>query len=208
MTNNDKLSFILTHLVIFSMAGLVNAAEKTETSNQIIKWKDEKGFTHYGDKLPVQESGRDNAILNQQGVILKQNKSKSGQATENSADSAEYLEQKRQDKALLSSFTTAKEIDAARDRSLEMDTAILHGLEVRKSNAILRLNEQSKDIDDYKRKRKPVPDVVFREIKATKAEISRIDTDILDRQKQMDQTRKRFEDDKQRFILLKKIEQQ
>jgi Domain of unknown function (DUF4124) len=34
----------------------------------IVKWKDSNGVTHYGDKLPAQEAGRTNTVLNKQGM--------------------------------------------------------------------------------------------------------------------------------------------
>src|SRR5690606_10272736 len=93
---------------------------------KIHKWVDEKGVTHYGDKMPAKDVHRDNSVLNNQGVTIKRNQV--GQNNNNELD-ASLIEQGRRDRALRGSYTHAEEIDLAKDRSLQMDQVSIQALE-------------------------------------------------------------------------------
>src|ERR1051325_1617382 len=88
-------------------------------SGQIIKWVDEKGVTHYGDRLPPQYAGRDNSTISHQGVLLKRNLPAKPQDANADADKEKTLDQKRRDHALLATYSTEQEIDLARDRNMQ-----------------------------------------------------------------------------------------
>lgn len=171
---------------------------------KIHKWVDEKGITHYGDKMPAKDVHRDNSVLNNQGVVIKRN-----QVTNinNNEIDADLLEQKRRDRALRASYTNAEEIDLARNRSLEMDQASISALEQRKASAVKRLENVQKSIDGFVQKEKPVPDDLNKDAQDIKAEIARIDDQISHRKSSMEATNKRFNEDKQRFMEIKAEQQ-
>lgn len=171
---------------------------------KIHKWVDEKGVTHYGDKMPAKDVHRDNSVLNNQGVVIRRN-----QVTNinNNEMDANLLEQKRRDRALRASYTNAEEIDLARNRSLEMDQASIHALEQRKASAIKRLENVQKSIDSFVQKEKTVPDDLNKDAQDIKAEIARIDDQISHRKSSMEATNNRFNEDKQRFMEIKAEQQ-
>src|SRR5690606_32990134 len=74
-------------------------------NGRIHKWVDDKGITHYGDKMPAKDVHRDNAVLNNQGVVIRRNQINQQTVDEN------HLEQQRRDRALRASYTTEDEID-------------------------------------------------------------------------------------------------
>lgn len=168
---------------------------------KIHKWVDDKGVTHYGDKMPAKDANRDNSVLNNQGVVIKRNQVSHQQDVDQSA-----LEQKRRDRALRASYTTEDEIDLARDRSLQTDKVALQALEQRKSGALKRLENSQKNADGFAKRKKPVPDDLSRDLDDIKAEIDRIDRQIDGRKTSMDSIRKRFNEDKQRFIEIKQAQ--
>jgi hypothetical protein len=189
--------FIL--VAIMTISGLAHA------ERGIVKWVDDKGITHYGDSIPPQYSGRSNSVINKQGRVVKQNKPVNVEAT--TADDAEIkanAEQKRHDRALLAAYTTEEEFDLARDRHLQTDEAAVQGLQQRIVSTKERLDANKKTADRFIKRKKPVPDDVLQDIKGNETEIARVETQIKDRKQSMEATRQRFDNDKQRFIELKR----
>jgi len=188
-------SFLIIALMLAS--GWAHAEGK-----RIKKWVDEEGVTHYGDVLPPSYAGEQTTEMNSQGITVKR-KPPPGNPKNKQAANKEMTEQERRDKALLNSFTTAKEIDLARDRNLQMDQAAVQSLKLRLSEAEQRLQKTNTAIGEFNTNKKPVPADLVQEQKTQQAEISNINTQIEKKQASMDATRARFDNDKQRFIELK-----
>jgi hypothetical protein len=200
-----KSKILKIHAIIL-IAGLVFAGfyfipnAKADESKHIVKWVDSQGVTHYGDKLPAQEAGRNNSEMNTQGVVVKRIVQ-----TDNKVDleDQERLAAQRKDNILLASYTKAEEIDLARDRNLQMDQAALQALTVQKENVSGRASRNQKMADGFKNRKKPVPAYLIEEQKLAKLESGRIDKQMTERKLSMETTRKRFADEKARFIELK-----
>lgn len=186
-------------LPAITLALLVGTIAHAE-GGKIHKWVDDKGITHYGDKMPAKDVHRDNSVLNNQGVVIKRNQVSNN--NKNEVDKS-VIEQKRRDRALRASYTTAHEIDLARDRSLQMDEAAIQALEQRKVSALARAENAQKSIDGFLKRKKPVPADLTKESNDIKAEITRVDEQIAQRKLSMEATRQRFDDDKRRFIEIK-----
>jgi Domain of unknown function (DUF4124) len=186
---------ILLAAAVFTLSGNAFADGK-----KIVKWVDNKGVTHYGDKLPAQEAGRKNAEMNGQGMVLKQNN-----APVNKADVADQqkLELERKDKILLASYTKAEEIDLARDRNLQMDLAAVQSLEQQKLSAANRTARNNKTAQSFKARQKPVPPYLVEELNLSKLESTSIDKQLTQRKLAMEATKARYAEEKTRFIALK-----
>lgn len=167
---------------------------------KIMKWVDEKGVTHYGDKIPTQDITRKNSELNKQGVTVKQNDP--GQKTVNPEDPLTQA-QLRKDKALLASYNSAEEIDLARDRSLQLDELSLSSLIQRHETVQKKLEQNTKLSESFKTRKKPAPLELAQDINDNKNEIKRIDEQINQRKQVMQETRARFDADKKRYVELK-----
>jgi len=112
--------FVLSAL----LAGFVPAAQ----AGGMIKCVDDKGVTHYGDKLPPQCVGHATAELNKRGIVVKtteraltpeEAKTREAEAEQHRIEVQKDAEQKRRDYALLASYGSEREIDAARDREVQ-----------------------------------------------------------------------------------------
>ncbi len=182
---------ISTLLVVYS--GLTFADGK-----KIVKWVDEKGVTHYGDVLPSQYNNK-STVLNTQGLVLKTNSEKSAEV----APTPEQLEQAKNDKALLASYTTEKEIDLALERHLQADDVTIQSLQVRKTTLEKQLEANKKSAEGFTTRKKPVPADLTQEIQTNQAEISHIDAQIKQQKDNSEAAKKRFSADKQRFVELK-----
>jgi len=176
------------------------AGASSSGGKRIVKWVDSQGITHYGDKLPAQEAGRNNSEMNNQGVVVKRNV-KSDVETEQQ-DQAKLTAQ-RKDNILLASYTKAEEIDLARDRNLQMDQAALQALTVQKENVASRAARNQKTADSMQKRKKPIPPYLSEELNLAKSESAKLDKQIAERKLSMEETRKRFADEKARFIALK-----
>lgn len=186
-------------------AALVLACSSAWAEGRIVKWVDEKGLTHYGDSVPAQYSGRDSSELNQQGRVVKRNKTADTQANKAVVEGAKTgMEQQRHDKALLAAYTTEQEFDLARDRNLQVDEAAVEGLNQHMASTKDHLAATKKIADGFNQRKKPVPDYLTQDLKTNQDEIAKIETQIAEKQQSMDATRQRFEKDKQRFIELKR----
>ena len=92
-------------LIVFTCLSLITFNASAE-GKKIVKWVDSSGVTHYGDKLPSQESGRSNVEMSNRGIILKKNVVLNQQAAEQDYQKQqEKLVQERRDKVLLASYT-------------------------------------------------------------------------------------------------------
>jgi hypothetical protein len=171
-----------------------------ENTSRIVKWKDEKGATHYGDKIPPQYVNRENSVINKQGVTVKHNK------PINSQDQAYDLakrEQDKKDKALLGAFTNAEEIDLARDRNVQLDLIALDNLNQDKSNSLKRLAANKKLAEGFTKRKKAVPTDLNETLLNDQQEIVLIDQRIYERRQIIERTRQRFDADKKRYLQLK-----
>lgn len=195
MVSNPYLKFISVLLLGISISLAANAGSK-----RIVKWKDKHGVTHYGDKLPLNATGRNNVEMSKQGVVMKRNVKRDNKAEDKSEGA---LAQQRQDSILLASYTNAKEIDLARDRNLEMDEASLQSLAVQQENVAARVTRSEMKAKPFYLHKKPLPPHLIEELALSKSELSRLDKQFIARKKSMSNTRKRFDEEKLRFIALK-----
>jgi len=174
-------------------------ADKPEKGS-IIKWVDEKGVTHYGDRMPVQDANRNNSVLNKQGLVVKRNQPAAAVKPEQDQAS---VDQQRHDRALRAAFSNEQEIDSARDRNLQTDETAIKELEQRMSIAQARMDANKKLADDFIKRKKTVPFDLNQELQNSSMEIARTKQQIAQRQQSMEATRQRYDNDKRRFVELK-----
>jgi Domain of unknown function (DUF4124) len=167
---------------------------------KIVKWVDSSGVTQYGDKMPASEAGRNNSEMNKQGMVVKKNVTAD---KSNEALDQQKLEQERRDKILLASYTKADEIDLARDRNLQMDQAAVQALNQQKINITNRTSRNNKTAEGFRTRKKPLPAYLSDELKLSKTESANVNKQLAQRKLSMEATRKRYAEEKERFIALK-----
>src|SRR3954453_10732536 len=112
--------------LLFTVASLAAVAQAPGSGGKIVCWKDKAGKTvGCGDKVPPEYQDNATRELNKRGVTVnssdpaltpEQKKAQQAAAERKAAENVVAAEQKRRDKALLDTFTTAKEIDLKRNR--------------------------------------------------------------------------------------------
>jgi len=171
-----------------------------DSNDRIVKWKDDKGITHYGDKIPPQYANRESSLINKQGITVQQNR-----PSVQHDEAAEHakLEQDKKDKALLGTFTNADEIDLTRDRNLEPDLIALKSLQQDRAVSQKKLDKTNALAATFTKTKKPIPADIVNNINANKDELAKIDQRVTERQQAIDAIRKRFEEDKKRYLALR-----
>jgi hypothetical protein len=202
ISNKPKHSFqnLVLFAILLSCLLLSFFSRTAYSEGKIVKWKDEKGNTHYGDSVPAQYANTENSVISPQGITIKRNKPNNNQTE---AIDAAKQEQDKKDKALISSFSNATEIDLARDRNLQLDLVAVESLQLQKNNSLKRLTENQNLANNLIKKHKPVPADLSAEIKSNIADIAKQDQLINERKTVMENTKKRFDDDKIRFLAIK-----
>lgn len=174
-----------------------------EGTGRIVKWKDEKGATHYGDNIPSQYVDRENSLINRQGITIKHNLPAKGSADEVSKVDTAKSEQAKKDKALLGAFTNVNEIDLALERNIQLDKIALESLKQDKFSHQKALNEKKVLAASYEKRKEIVPKDLTEHISEEQNKIDKINQQITDRNNVISATRQRFDTDKKRYILLK-----
>ncbi|WP_036301157.1 DUF4124 domain-containing protein [Methylotenera sp. L2L1] len=178
---------------------------QAEGTGRIVKWKDEKGVTHYGDSIPMQYINRENSLINRQGVTVKHNKSAPTQDNTDELAKMEYAksEQAKKDKALLGAFTNANEIDLALERNIQLDKIALENLQQEKANHQKNLDAKQVMAASFEKRKMVTPKELKADIVNEQAQLDSLNKEISARNNAIGATRKRFDEDKKRYLLLK-----
>jgi hypothetical protein len=198
--NLDKTKNVLSSVILSMLLLLITFSHQAHSAGKIVKWKDDKGVTHYGDSIPTQYVNRESSEISKQGITVKRNKPINAQ---DQAINVARQTQNKKDIALLSAFTSANEIDLARDRNLQLDIIAVENLQLQKKSDLKKLAENQSIANKFIKKNKPVPADLSADIKSNQAEVAKREQQVNERKAAMEKTRKRFDDDKVRFIALK-----
>ena len=111
----------MSHYLLALCAGVGAAvAADPSTTTQTYRWTDDKGVVHYGDSVPSEYSQKEQSVLNGQGVEIGHvagHKSGAELAQQAQAE-ALALQRAQHDQTLLSTYVSAKDIEALRDERL------------------------------------------------------------------------------------------
>lgn len=110
---------------------------------KLYKWVDNQGVTHYGETIPPEYADKDNVLLDDKGRVIKKNaqltieerRNLEATAEKNRAEEAAAAEQRRRDRMLLSTYSSEKEIDLARDRNLQQVEALINSIQLLQKSA-------------------------------------------------------------------------
>ncbi len=190
------------------LLGLLLAAVALPAEAKIYRWVDAQGKVHYSDTLPVRDSGRGNDVLSKDGIVVRHHDSEAQKKVQDAAAAAERAQQeakrkqRRRDQALLATYTTAKEIDLARNRALDNYQLIINSLQVRLNQVDATLAELRGRADEFTRANKPEPPYLGAELARAQSDQASLVSEIRQNRETMVQTRAQYAADKARFIEL------
>ena len=133
---------------------------------KLYKWVDENGQTHFGDKVPARYLIKEHEELNEQGATLK--KHDAAETEEQRAEKRRQLrlqkeqekkaqEQAKRDRVLLDTYTTERDLIAARDARLDAVASQMQLSESIIEDAKRKLEATEKQITNIKATGREVP---------------------------------------------------
>jgi hypothetical protein len=180
-------------------------AQAQDKGSRMYKCIDSAGKAYYSDKL--NPDCAQTSELNRQGVVMPKKK-ETAKPAQPKADAAAATpkaakEQERRDQALIATYTSEEEIDAARDRSLAIPAQGTKAIEAKLETANDQLAALKKEADSLAAQQKPLPAHLLEEVNASQKQIAKLEAEIAQRKAQSDSIRTKYEADKKRFRELK-----
>jgi Domain of unknown function (DUF4124) len=174
------------------------------------RWVDDKGVVHYGDRIPAQDTQKERTILNREGVEvgrLDAQKS-SAQVADQARRDQEQARLQQHDSFLLTTYTSAKDIEDLRDARL----AELNGQHVAAEQYVVTLNTRLAGFQAQAMLFKPysprpearkMPDELAENLVRTLSELRTQRNTIAAKDKEESAVRTEFDSDIQRYKALR-----
>ncbi|MCL4778564.1 MAG: DUF4124 domain-containing protein [Gammaproteobacteria bacterium] len=137
------LLVLLSAVAMPAEAAKKKASTNNTSSAKVYRWVDAKGVVHYSDQIPVDQAPADRQVLNQYGVPIRSEQGAMSQA-ELDAEKRAAAEREaartaaERDAVLLSTYLSVDEIEALRNRRMEL----MQGQISLTENYLLSLNEK------------------------------------------------------------------
>jgi uncharacterized protein DUF4124 len=179
---------------------------------KIYKWTDERGVTHYGEVIPPEYKDQAAQEMSPHGITLRrldpanatvtpeQRKAAEEKAARDREEKQRAFEQRRRDVALVNTYTSTQEIDAARERTLQLPSQAIRGLEPRLKKTQDRLASLEQQAAGLVKAGKRVPDAVESDIADQKIEVDTIRAEIERYKAQIEIIKAKYDQDKKRYL--------
>lgn len=208
MQNWKRARLIIAAL---AMAGLapVAAVHADDDSDKVYRWQDEEGNRHYGDYVPPEYAGDDHSVLNRHGVEVERVRgsltAEELEAQERQAAADEALRKAAiRDKVLLSTYLSVSEIEALRDRRMELLSGQIRVTQTYLDNLrekLLKLEKQARRFSPYSPDpdAKPIDERLARELSETLSSIHLYEKNLAKSREERTQVERKFAADIKRF---------
>ena len=178
----------------------------------LLKWTDENGRIHYGDRIPPKYAKQERKILNEQGIEVKT--IDAAKTPEQLAEEKRLARQREEqqrlaakqashDRMLLATFSTEDDIVMTRDGKIAAIDAVLRVTRGRIDRIEQSLEVLTHRAAEIERSGKRVPDSLHEEIRGGRAQIQLSLDYIADKRREQEAIRQEFESDIRRFRELK-----
>jgi hypothetical protein len=166
---------------VFAIAILVASSSLTAEGLRAYRWVDDAGVTHYGDRVPPEHAGTELSVLNEQGVKVNtvegtktpEQLAKEGREREVRAKQIEKRDAALlRDRVLLSTYLSVDEIEALRDRRMELVDGQMRVIQIYLDNLrekLLKLDKESQRFSPYSSdpNARPIDEKLARELSDT-----------------------------------------
>jgi hypothetical protein len=211
---------ILVSLLAVAEAGAAaKQGSKKVTKNapaavKIYKWVDDRGVTHYGEFIPPQFRDKSATELSKRGVTLKQidatltpeqRRIAAERAAREKEEDKRKANERRRDNALLNTYTSTREIDVARERTLALPYQAIRGLGPRLDLAQARLATLEDQAGKLRSAGRQTPPQLAEDIDLQRQLVGEIALDIDRHNAEIQAINRRFDADKQRFAELTEV---
>jgi hypothetical protein len=191
-----------------TLAPFAVLAQSSVSSSTSYRCTGKDGKKYYGSTIPPACIGQPVEQLNRQGLVIKRidaaasaadREKKAAEEEERKKREAISKEEGRRNRALLATYTSEKDIDAARARALQDNQIAVKDIETRIAGLKKRLAEQKKELQFDK-----PPAKVKQDIESTEFDIKTQEHLLAAKKKEVEQINARYDDDKKRYQELTK----
>lgn len=195
------------------------AAAQSKGGGSIVCWKDASGkVIGCGDKVPPEFANSGTRELDKGGNLRKSGESadeaakrrvrEKEQADIKADEQKRAAEQKRQDSALVNTFSNEKEIDLKRDREIQaLDNNITQQRGALKVSIerLADVQQRAAAFEKNNKDKKPAPQGLKDDLVRAEGDKSRLDQDIAAKEKEKQDTMAKYAASKKRYMEIKGI---
>jgi hypothetical protein len=196
------------------MAAVLLAAAPAVQAQKIVCWKDKTGkVVGCGDRVPPEFQQNESKTLDNRGIVrgttvsaeeaAKQKAKAQEQAALKAEEDRRIAEQRRQDSALVNTYTSEKEIDLRRDREVQVIDLQLVQLKAALSKASAAEAATRSRHEAATKSGKPVPPSLNDELARASDEKKRLETRIAEKENDKAAITARYNEQKARYIELR-----
>ena len=183
-------------------------------AQKIVCWKDKTGkVIGCGDKVPPEFQANATKELDKRGVMrgstesveegIQRRTQQQEAARLKAEDERKLIDLKRQDTALLETYSSEKEIDLKRDRDLQVIDLQMEQLNTGLKSAVGRYAEVKGRADALEKTNKPVPPAVKDDLTRAAGDKERLEERIAAKQKEKEELRTRYAEYRKRYADLR-----
>ena len=191
---------------------------QSQPGARIVCWKDKSGKTvGCGDKVPPEYQDAATREIDRRGVTrgqtesveeAKRRREKEQETAKSKAeDERKALDQRRQDMALLETFSSEKEIDLKRDRDIAVIDSQIEQMTLALKNTTARYNDLRTQADVAEKNKKPMPEPAKAELTRVTGDKQRYETSLQAKQKEKEALRARYAEMRTRYTELRAASQ-
>lgn len=207
-THRALLAAVIAATLAAFAASTVLAQSKG--GGKIICWKDKSGkVIGCGDTVPPEYQDSATRELDRSGVTrkttdpvaeAKRAAEEAEMKKQKTEETRRLTEQRRQETALMATFSNEKEIDLKRDRDLEVVDRQITQMQVSQKNASDRVVDLKGRIDAADKAKKPISDFIREEAVRAEADRVKYEQSIAAKEKEKQDIRVRYAEMKKRYI--------
>lgn len=197
-----------------ALAAIPAAAQQSKGGGKIVCWKDKSGkVIGCGDSVPPEYQQNASKELDRRGLTrgttvsaaeeAKRREQEQEQARKKTEEDRRLAEQKRQDSALINTYSNEKEIDQRRNRDLQQVDLQIGELQTSLKNATARHDDIRNRHDAATKSGKPTSDALNNELSRAATDKQKIEESISGREKEKALLSERYAEQKKRFIELR-----
>ena len=210
-----KHSMAIAFCSVLLLGGGVALAAKQTTkstkpsanpSGRTYKWVDDQGVTHYGDAVPPEYAQQERSELNSQGVEVNRTQAQMTpeQAAVAQQSAAEEARKRQRDQFLLTTYTTASDIEQLRDERLALldgQMSIARGSIASLDSRLQALEKRMSSFSPYSKvaTARRMPDQLAEEVVRALRERRSLDETLTARDKEKSELRAQFDADLARY---------
>ena len=204
----NMLIALMVALAVMLPAG--GSAYAQSKSGKMYCWKNKAGKTECGDSVPYEYQDAAIREMNRQGVVTSRSEAmspeerKSREAAEEKrrVEAVQREAQRRQDKALLDTFSNEKEIDLKRARDVQLLESNIETLQGNLKNNGERLADARARTEQLTKDKRPVPPSIQEDIERLNADRAQTERQIALKRKEIIALHQHYDGLKKRYAEL------